>query len=195
MPRLSRDRVVDAALRLVDEQGPSALSMRKVGAALGVEGMALYRWVGSKDGLLDAVFERLLTDLEVAPSSGHPLADCATFARALRASLTAHPHWLPLIAGRPAITSASLAVLEEALERVGALGLTGREALVAVQTLYVFVLGHCQFHAAPAPESMEDLDYAQLSAEDFPRLSAIDPASAEEEFEGGLALWLRGLAS
>src|SRR5690606_28180815 len=62
--RLSRERVLAAALRLVDDEGLSALSMRRLGAELSVEAMALYRYAASKDALLDGLVEALYLELE-----------------------------------------------------------------------------------------------------------------------------------
>src|SRR4051812_47064186 len=62
--RLSRERVLAAALALVDREGLSALSMRRLGAELGVEAMALYRYAASKDALLDGLVEALYLELE-----------------------------------------------------------------------------------------------------------------------------------
>ncbi|MEU3841132.1 TetR/AcrR family transcriptional regulator [Streptomyces sp. NPDC028635] len=57
--RLSRRRMLLGALRLVDREGLAALSMRRLGAELGVEAMALYRHAASKDELLDGLIEEL----------------------------------------------------------------------------------------------------------------------------------------
>src|SRR5690349_4418442 len=65
--RLTRERVVDAALELIERDGAEALSMRRLGGELGVEAMALYSYVRSKDELLDAVAERLVAGLELRP--------------------------------------------------------------------------------------------------------------------------------
>ncbi|MFK4227585.1 TetR/AcrR family transcriptional regulator, partial [Streptomyces sp. NPDC019890] len=62
--QLSRERVLATALELVDREGLSALSMRRVGAELGVEAMALYRYAPSKDALLDGLVEALFIELE-----------------------------------------------------------------------------------------------------------------------------------
>ena len=62
--KLSRERVLAAALELVDREGLSALSMRRVGAELGVEAMALYRYAPSKDALLDGLVEALYLELQ-----------------------------------------------------------------------------------------------------------------------------------
>ena len=61
MPRdtLSREKVLDAALRLADQHGLGALSMRKLAAELGVEAMSLYNHVANKADLLDGVAGRV----------------------------------------------------------------------------------------------------------------------------------------
>ncbi|MER6893289.1 TetR family transcriptional regulator, partial [Amycolatopsis sp. NPDC000740] len=68
---LTRERVVDAALAFVDEHGIAALSMRKLGAELGVEAMTLYHYVPNKEALLDALIDRLVSALAgIAPGPG-----------------------------------------------------------------------------------------------------------------------------
>ncbi len=66
--RLNRDRVLQAAVTLADEGGTEALTMRKLGHALGVEAMSLYNHVASKDdvldGLIDIVFSEIHLDCE-----------------------------------------------------------------------------------------------------------------------------------
>ncbi|CAL9359776.1 TetR/AcrR family transcriptional regulator [Streptomyces sp. enrichment culture] len=128
--RLSRERVLAAALALVDEEGLSALSMRRLGAELGVEAMALYRYAASKDALLDGLVEALYLELEerldsapapgtegvgqeaggsgaARPASGEPAADGAAvrerlhrIARATYDVCLDHPRAVPLLATR-----------------------------------------------------------------------------------------------
>lgn len=64
---LTRERVVRAALALVDEGGLEALSMRTVAGKLGVEAMSLYRHVTGKDDLLNGVADLVLSEVEVPP--------------------------------------------------------------------------------------------------------------------------------
>ncbi|WP_298753120.1 TetR/AcrR family transcriptional regulator C-terminal domain-containing protein [uncultured Serinicoccus sp.] len=58
--RLSRDRIVDAALTSIEEHGVDQMSMRSLGRDLGVEAMALYRYVSGREDLLEAVVANLL---------------------------------------------------------------------------------------------------------------------------------------
>ena len=62
-PALSRARVCREALALVDAEGLEALSMRRLGARLGVEAMSLYRHVRDKADLIDALYAAVLGDL------------------------------------------------------------------------------------------------------------------------------------
>src|SRR5919106_1808418 len=62
---LSRERVLRTAIRLADQGGIEALSMRKLGQELGVEAMSLYNHVASKDDLLDGITDLVLSEIEL----------------------------------------------------------------------------------------------------------------------------------
>ncbi|HEY9624976.1 MAG TPA: TetR/AcrR family transcriptional regulator C-terminal domain-containing protein [Crinalium sp.] len=62
---LSRERILHAALRLVDEMGMESLSMRKVAQALGVKAMSLYNHVTNKDDILDGMVDMVISEIEV----------------------------------------------------------------------------------------------------------------------------------
>ena len=66
---LSLDRIVTAALELVDEQGIGAATMRAVSSRLGVRSMSLYRYVQDRDELFDAVVDRIVNELADDPGS------------------------------------------------------------------------------------------------------------------------------
>ncbi len=61
---LSRERVLQAALRLVDEGGIEALSMRKLALDLGVQAMSLYNHVANKDDIIDGIVDRVVGEIE-----------------------------------------------------------------------------------------------------------------------------------
>ena len=125
---LTPDRVVDAALALADEHGLEALTMRRLGAALGVEAMSLYRHVASKDALLDALGDALVAlwiapaaeaatspDVHVPPPGGTTeawrTAIAAIMHRAHR-ELLARPWAIELLASRPHVGPARLRYAE-----------------------------------------------------------------------------------
>jgi AcrR family transcriptional regulator len=98
VPLVSRTLAVEAATRLIDAHGLEGLSMRAVGAALGVSGPALYHHFANKEALLDAVADALLA--EALPT--HPVDDdwahCLLDAVCTyRDALLAHPHAIPLL--------------------------------------------------------------------------------------------------
>src|SRR5690348_15738085 len=99
-PKISRDRVLDAALDLVARFGIAGLSMRKLGAELGVEAMTLYYYFPNKDAILDGLVERVVLRALMIPT-GPPEA-WAEWLRALAISfhreLLRHPRLVPLIA-------------------------------------------------------------------------------------------------
>ncbi len=59
---LSRERVLQAAVELADRDGLEALSMRRLGSALGVEAMSLYNHVANKDDLLDGIVDAVTAE-------------------------------------------------------------------------------------------------------------------------------------
>jgi AcrR family transcriptional regulator len=61
---LTRERVLDAALRLADEGGIESLSMRKLGQSLGVEAMSLYNHVANKDDVVKGILQRVADEIE-----------------------------------------------------------------------------------------------------------------------------------
>ena len=67
-PRLTREKVLRAALDFVDANGLAALSMHKLGAELGVQGMSLYSHVENKDALLDGIVEAMTREAQPPPA-------------------------------------------------------------------------------------------------------------------------------
>src|SRR6266581_7030969 len=89
---LSRQRVHRAALEFVDANGLAALSMHKLGAELGVQGMSLYSHVASKDALLDGIVEAMTWEAEMPLADGTDWRDALRhLAREIRAVILRHP--------------------------------------------------------------------------------------------------------
>ncbi|GAA2148426.1 TetR/AcrR family transcriptional regulator [Kitasatospora kazusensis] len=102
-PLLSRDRIVGAALALVDAEGLDALSTRRLAAGLSVSGPSLYNHFATKDELLDAVVDSVMGEVDL--SMFDAVADWRTalrdWARSYRAALAAHPNIVPVLAQGP----------------------------------------------------------------------------------------------
>ena len=155
-PPLSCDRIVDAAVRYVDHDCLDGLSMRRLGAELGVEAMSLYRYFPSKAALLGAVICRMLADVALpGPEAGVIWEDAVhAYARSFRAVCVTHPRLLPLLAtmgpGNP--TLASIEGRMTAFWREA-----GFDASVAAQAqaaLQGYVTGAC-LHGCPGTDQAE----------------------------------------
>ena len=169
---LTREQVLDAALDLVDESGLPGLTMRALGARLGVEAMTLYHYVPNKDALVDGMVERVFT--AAAPPSA-PGADWRAhlrrYAHDLRAMLLRHPGVLPAIV-RPAVTPATLDAVESGLRTLRSGGFPLGMAVDALNSLTLFVLGHAAAEVgigtSTGPGSADWL--ASLDAQRYPLL-------------------------
>src|SRR3954470_19069662 len=140
---LTRDRILRAALDLVDREGLEALTMRALGAALGVEGMALYRHVGSKERLLDGVAELLLSELELPPAGATSWQEAwLGLARSYRRLALDHPGAFRLLALSPLSTAERFERARAPLEILRDAGFGERGAELAFRTLLSYADGH-----------------------------------------------------
>ena len=146
---LSRESILDAALRLTDRHGLAGLTMRALARELGVEAMTLYHHVPGKDALLDGLVERVITGA-LPLSAGDHEALLREYAESLRAVLLRHPALMPVLQGRPVVTEATLASVEKVLAALVAAGRPLGEAVHLVNCLTVFVFGHTTAEAAMA---------------------------------------------
>jgi AcrR family transcriptional regulator len=123
-PPLDRELVVRAAIAVADEEGPEAISMRRIAARLGVGTMSLYWHVASKEELLDLVVDAVIGE-EALPEhpSGDWRADLLLLARGMRALMHRHPWLASLLHVASRLGPNSLAHAEFSLATVVGLGL------------------------------------------------------------------------
>jgi AcrR family transcriptional regulator len=100
-PSMSTGRITAAALQIVDTEGSRALTMRRLGQALDRKVMTLYRYVPSKDALLDGVVALVLTDLAINPAAADWRQELRDLAASFRDLALAHPNAVPLLVTRP----------------------------------------------------------------------------------------------
>jgi AcrR family transcriptional regulator len=198
---LSRDRIVDAAVRLADEDGLDAVSMRKVGQALGVEAMSLYNHVANKEDLLEAMVERVAGEMELSdePEWEQALRRCAISAHD---ALLRH-RWAPSLVMAPSsgIHSWRIRYMNWVMGRLHDAGfspeLTYRGYHAVDSHIFGFTLWQLG-HAAPTSAGGDgDADFPW---EEYPHVGehirqhmADEPPDATvTEFEFGLDLILSG---
>jgi AcrR family transcriptional regulator len=152
--RLNRDELVTTALAVADAEGLDAVTIRRVAQQHDVTPMALYRHFPDKEGVLDAMAERMLADVTLAAPDDRPwpeqMRDLLT---AFLAALRPHPNATPLIFPRMIscepgldITERTLALLTEAGMSVQDAADTACHALSSLITLVVSEPGRVQSH-------------------------------------------------
>jgi AcrR family transcriptional regulator len=186
---LTREAVLDAAVELLDREGMAGLSMRKLGAKLGVEAMSLYNHIPSKEALLDGIHERILLSIEPATHARTWQSFARHQAHALDRVLTAHPHAIPLFATRPAATPAAIERLDRYLEVLMTAGFKPIDALSIVQLVAQLVVGHAMWTTgmemvyvadAPSPPHVQQVE------------RVLEKWNPDRELELGIDALLRG---
>lgn len=201
---LTRDRIVRAALRLIDERGLDQLTMRRLGADLGVEAMSLYKHVPGKEAILDGVRELLLAEFAATLALGDDdpgwRAHLCRFANAYRALGLAHPEAFGLLAQGPERAYvAGREIAEAGLERLIESGLDRRTAILAQRTIVRFVLGFSLIDQAgedaPATATAQELEALNADQPLVGELMrSLGNGSDQELFDFGLEAILEGLA-
>lgn len=212
---LSRERVLATAMRLADEEGLAAVTMRRVAADLGVEAMSLYFHLPGKASILDGLAEAIITEIEAAVRGQETQPhDWQTALR--RRCLTAREvmlrhRWAPgLISSRSTIPPSLYAFYEEILAILIGGGVTYHLAHQAIHALGSMALGFAQEIFSPPANGAPDEDVEAAITEAatlLPHLTTMvaaelhdnqdDPmgwCDSQTEFEFTLDLILDGLA-
>jgi AcrR family transcriptional regulator len=210
--RLDRRRILRAAVEFIDEQGLHALTMRRLGAFLGVEAMALYRYVPSRedllDGVVDTVLDALHRDPEVHLHAQHGWQNyLQRLAHGIRRIALDHPAVFPLIVTRPPAAPwirpplRSLRWLESFFSVMADAGFSDDDAVIAYRAYTTFLLGHLLLevsHGSGAlPGDDDESDAAagddrdsDVGLEGYPHLrrleSLLDRDETVREFEESL---------
>jgi len=114
-PPLSTERVLRTAVTLADEIGIASLTMRKLGQALGVEAMSLYKHVANKDAILDGVVEIVASEIDVPSIGGDWKTAMRKRARSAHDVLLRHPWATLLIVSRANVGPAMLRYVDASI--------------------------------------------------------------------------------
>ncbi len=139
---LTRERILQAGLRLIDQQGLEAFTMRKLAQELGVDPMALYRHVENKDALLDGVADVLWGEVELPGSETGWEALLRSIATSLRALAHAHPHAYRLLCNNQSLSLAMLRLSDVMLGHLQRAGFAQKRALEVLCTLCSYAMGY-----------------------------------------------------
>ncbi len=208
--RLTRERVLDAALALVDAEGLDALTMRRLGQELDRDPMSLYRYADSRANLLDGVAETVLAQLVIPADGTDWEAQLRTTGHEFRSLALAHPHVVPLIVTRPLATPlglrplGTLRPLEQILGLLIGAGFAPDQALHGYRAYFGLLHGHVLNELQEtlvdpqATDALLRLGLDRLPAEEFPHLRDLAEAllagyDGAAELDRGLDILLDGL--
>jgi AcrR family transcriptional regulator len=198
-------RIIDVALRLLDEVGVQALTLRMLADALESGTATLYRHFASKDELLAHVVDRILGEVRPAPEDAKGLSwreAVAVGADAFYETLRRHPQALPLLVAQVPVGPNSLRSRERALGLLIAFGFPVDLAARAFTAIGHYVIGFAIQQHGPGSTHPEDgrqlADYYESLAPDvYPATTAaaqhLTGVPPHEEFRFGLGLLLDGL--
>jgi AcrR family transcriptional regulator len=205
---LDRERVLRAAITLADAGGIEALSMRRLGRALGVEAMSLYNHVSGKDDILSGIVDIIVGDIDVGRSAADWKAAMRRRSISLRTVFSRHPWALGLLESRRNLGPAALRYLDSVLGVLREAGFSVAMAVRAFSILDSYVHGFCiQEQSMPSGSAAEARELAeqflrQLPTSEYPHLAAVtvDVVTKagfdfQKEFESGLDLLLEALGS
>lgn len=193
---LTRERIVHAAVELIERHGVDALSMRAVAAELGVAVMSLYNHVPNKAALLEGVAEYVVAGLDTVPSgTGDWQGEARALVRAFRTAAHDYPHAMRVVLTHSIDTVAASRLAERSLALAAEAGFRGATAVRIVHTLMAYAVGS-QVQALWLGQLIdrvsEGTGLARVDPAQFPHVVASAPALLAHDpgadFEFGLDL-------
>jgi AcrR family transcriptional regulator len=204
-PRLTRERVLQAAVDLADRDGLGALTMRRLGAELGVEAMSLYKHVANKEEILDGILELVVGEIEVPSEGGDWKEAMRRRAISARTVLGRHSWAIGLLEARGTSGRAALRYLDAILGNLRSAGFSVENAVHAFWLLDCHVYGHVIQETSIAANTSDEVTASarsiveRISPDEYPHLVEAGEhalafgSSLDGEFEFGLELILDAL--
>lgn len=194
--RFTTDEIAAAALRIVDDSGVGALSMRSLAAALGTGPMTLYNYVADKEGLEELVVAAIVSDVSLPAATDDWQHDAHALACAMWQAVRAHPAAIPLVLTRRMSSSTGFAAADALIAALTRAGLDDRDRLAAFHAVLGLVTGAAQ---ADLAGPLVAARIGAVAGDDHPNVEALSKVavetSAEDDFNRGLSMLLDGIAS
>lgn len=142
-PVVSPEDITRHALALLDQEGASGLSLRKIAAAMGVTPMALYRYVNGRSALVASLLDSILAPVQLPPEGGSPLAALTEFLEAYGAAVTRHPHvFISFFSQQDARSAEAQRITAQLASLLEQAGLSPQEAQMTRDILVDHAHGH-----------------------------------------------------
>lgn len=180
-------------MRLVEEHGPDALTMRRLSDELGVAVTAIYWHVGNRDALLDALVDRLVADMgTLRPVGATPRQRISSLAEKLHRRLLARPHLVALAHERDRTPAMFQPVQAAMAAELAAVGVTGKEAALALQIISSQVVASTLLERAAARVEHETAR-ASVWPADFGDRELVETMAAPPDYDAVFAVGLEAV--
>lgn len=200
---MSTQEILSAAVEIVTKGGTGELSIRRLADQIGISPMAVYNHFSSKDELLGAVIDELITTIPTEyAEAGNWVEGLRTFARTIRSVALESPDWIPVLM-QTRMTPLGLDRMEKTLRALQEQGLSQSHAVTAYTAIYGFAFGHASLESSRIHLHGKNHsgywtpDFASLSQARYPALHAsaeqLNQTSATAEFESALDRLLNSL--
>ncbi len=168
---LTRADILDAALRILDEEGATGLSMRRLARELGIEAMSLYHHFPNKDAILAGVIDLALEGEAPAGPLPERWQDVVTAAVVgFRRALVRHPNALPIMVAHPPTGPGSSAMyIAGPLRFLRARGFSDGDAADVFQAVFAMSFGHAMLATSYGTLELEDTPRVDFTEEAFTR--------------------------
>jgi AcrR family transcriptional regulator len=171
--RLSRERVLEAAIALAAREGIEALTMRKLADELGAGAMSLYYYVPNKEELLDGMVDVVFSEIEPPSTGGDWKAAMRKRALSTREALARHRWAIGLMEGRTNHGTANLRLHDAVLGCLRAAGFSVEMTVHAYSVLDAYIYGF----------ALQESDMSSETADDF----AAEAQRQMHEYQDALA--------
>ncbi|GGW73023.1 TetR/AcrR family transcriptional regulator [Streptomyces xantholiticus] len=203
-PRLSQEAILTAAERILNEDGPEKLSMRRLAQELSSTAMALYHHVLDKDELLLLLLERHAEQFPRPELPTEPRERLIAASQVLHDILAECPWIVEVLASDDLMAVSALWIVENMIDAAIECGLSPEEAVYAYRVIWYYTAGELtirvnreQHHAGLERPPHRDKAFAALTPEDFPRLASLagqwDEITARDTHRQGLLAIVDGL--
>lgn len=197
---LSRERIEEAALALIERDGLEGFSTRKLATALGCEAMSIYHYFPSKAHLMDALVDRFVGEVGLPPAELPPVERMRRLAFDYRAAGLRHPNFYKLVALHRLNTAAGICWIDGVLAIFRGAGLDTETTARLFRVVGYYIGGAVLDETsgyAKGPSAAEPLS-AEEVRRSFPEVEAVNPFFKSDQhaetFRVGLEMLLDGVA-
>ena len=203
-PRVSRDVIVKAARRIVDDEGLDRLTMRRLADEVGTTPMALYHHVSDKDALLLLLLEDFAATMQRPRLPADPRQRIVTIFRTLHDGFASCPWIVEVLTSDDLMADAALWYVEHVIDAAVGAGLSPRQAVHAYRTLWYYTAGEIILRNTaarrrvtnPGPTYRDEI-FSHINVDEYPQLAAIAndwaELTARDTYRYGLEALVNGL--